>query len=419
MEATARTSHHGLAPKERGLPPVQCPFIARTPIKASAARRARAASLRVSPPPERQPAQWRSFACHANAGCVMEATARTSHHGLAPKERGLPPVQCPFIAAYADRSQRGTARACGKLACFATSRETASAVALVRVPRDSRLRVGGHSSHVAPRSCTEGERPSAGAVPFRSAYADRSQRGTARARGKLACFATSRETASAVALARVPRECRLRVGGHSSHVAPRSCTEGERPSAGAVPFRSAYADHNQRGTACARGKLACFATSRETASAVALVRVPRECRLRVGGHSSHVAPRSCTEGERSSAGAVPFHSSYADQSQRGTACARGKLACFATSRETASAVALVRVHATAGCVMEATARTSHHGLAPKERGLPPVQCPFIARTPIKPARHGVRVRQACVFRHLPRDSQRSGARSRSTRQPAA
>ena len=98
LEATARTSHHGLAPKERGLPPVQCPFIARRPIATSAARRARAASSRVSPPPERQPAQWRSFACHANAGCALEATARTSHHGLAPKERGLPPVQCPFIA---------------------------------------------------------------------------------------------------------------------------------------------------------------------------------------------------------------------------------------------------------------------------------------------------------------------------------
>ena len=97
IEATARTSHHGLAPKKRGLPPLQCPLMARRTITTSATRRARATSLRVLPPPERQPPQWRLVTCHVNAGCVLEATARTLHYGLAPKEKGLPPVQCPFI----------------------------------------------------------------------------------------------------------------------------------------------------------------------------------------------------------------------------------------------------------------------------------------------------------------------------------
>ena len=207
----------------------------------------------------------------------------------------------------ADHKQRGTARARLTLACYAGSRETASAVALARLPHEFRLRVGGHSSHVAPRSCTGREKPLGGAVPFYSPGTDRNQRNTAHARGKLTCFATSRETASAVGLARVLRECQLRVGGHSSRVAPRSCAERGRAPAGAVPFHSARTDRSQRSTARARGKLACFAISRATASAAALVRVPRKCRVLVGDHSSHVAPRSCAERERPSTGAVPFY----------------------------------------------------------------------------------------------------------------
>ena len=162
----------------------------REPITSNAARCAREASLRVTPPPERQPAEWRLFACHANAGCALEATAHTSHHGLAPKERGLPPVTChsiihrPITTSAAKRSR-------GKLACFATSRETASAVLPVRVPRECRARIGSLSLHIAPRPCTEKERPSAGAVPFHSAQVNHNQRGTARPRGKLECFATS------------------------------------------------------------------------------------------------------------------------------------------------------------------------------------------------------------------------------------
>ena len=144
-------------------------------------RGAHAACLRVSPPPERQPPQWRLRVCHANAGCVLEVTARTSYHGLAPKERGLPLAMCPPIVRRPITTSAAR-RALGKLACFATSRETATVVALACVPRECRLRVRAHSSHLAPRSCAERERPSAGDMPSHSTWADRNQRGTARMR---------------------------------------------------------------------------------------------------------------------------------------------------------------------------------------------------------------------------------------------
>ena len=88
-------SPHGLAPKERGVPQVQCSFTVPEPVATSAARRAHTARWRAAPSPERQPAQRRVRACHAKAGCGLEAAAGTSHHGLAPTEGGLPPVKCP------------------------------------------------------------------------------------------------------------------------------------------------------------------------------------------------------------------------------------------------------------------------------------------------------------------------------------
>ena len=167
LEVTARGSHHGLVFKERGFPLVQCLFIVRKPISTSASRHARAMVAYFANSCERQPPQWRLRACHANAGYALEVTARTSRHGLAPKETGLSPVQYPRIFR---RLITATAalRACGKVACVATSRETASAVARACVPRECRVRVGGHSSHVAPRPCAKRERSPAGAVPSNS-----------------------------------------------------------------------------------------------------------------------------------------------------------------------------------------------------------------------------------------------------------
>ena len=136
----------------------------------------RAACTRVSPSPGTQPAQWRSRVGHAKAGCALEVTARTSHHGLARKERGIPPMRCPYEVQEATTASAAR-RARGNLACFATFRDTASAVALALRSHEGRLcAAGGHRSHVAPRSCIEGERPPAGVVPFHRTKADRNQR---------------------------------------------------------------------------------------------------------------------------------------------------------------------------------------------------------------------------------------------------
>ena len=95
---------------------MQCSSISQKPTAASVVRRARAESSRVSPPPEIQPAQRRLRACHANAGCALEVTARTSHHGLAPMERGLLSVQCrsvsqgPITASVARRARAASSR---------------------------------------------------------------------------------------------------------------------------------------------------------------------------------------------------------------------------------------------------------------------------------------------------------------------
>ena len=202
------------------------------------------------------------------------------------------------------RSQPSTARARqARVFRHLTGHSQRSGICL---SRECRLSAGGHSSYVTPRSCTERERPSAGAVPFRSAGVRCSQPGRARAR-QLTFFADSLDSVSAVALACRSRKSRLCVGGHSSHVAPRSFTERERPLVDAVPFHSAAGDRGQRDTALARDEFACFPTSRETACAVALTRRSRECRLRDGGQSTHVAPRSCMERERTPVGAVFFH----------------------------------------------------------------------------------------------------------------
>ena len=226
-------SYYGPAPKERSLSPVQCPFVVHMPATTSAVRRASPSSSRVAPPPERQREQWRACACHAKAGWFLKAVADMSHHSRVPKERGLSPAPCPFVV-YGPITTGAARRARSKLACSASSRETAGAVARSLVPRESRLILGDRSWHVTPRPRAEGERPLAGAVPFCGARNDHNQRGTAHARSKLACCASSRETASSVSRLRAPRESRLVIGGRSWRVAPRPRAEGERPLASAV-----------------------------------------------------------------------------------------------------------------------------------------------------------------------------------------
>ena len=166
-----------------------------------------------------------------------------------------------------------------------------------------------------------------------------------------------------------------RLGGRSSHVALRSFTERERTPTAAVPFHRAGTDLTQLDMARARGKHACFATSRDTASAVALTRRSHEIWLCARGHSSHVAPRSCTEGKRPSAGAAFFMSCISITASAARCAHAASLRLFSTLDRHLAQWRARACHAKAGCaVLEAKARTSHHGLAPKGRGLPLVQC---------------------------------------------
>ena len=113
-----------------------------------------------------------------------------------PRAEGERPLvgATPLHGASTDQNQRGTARARSELAYCAASRETVARMARSRVPREHRLILGGRSWYVAPRRRTEGERPLAGVMLLPSASTDYNQRGTARARSKLAYCASSRDS---------------------------------------------------------------------------------------------------------------------------------------------------------------------------------------------------------------------------------
>ena len=70
---------------------------------------------------------------------------------------------------------------------------------------------------------------------------------------------------------------------------------------------------------------------------------------------------------------LPVHRTCSCHNQRDMARARRKLACFASSRETGSAVARTRVPTKAGRGLEGAAGTSHYGIESKGKGLPPLQ----------------------------------------------
>ena len=177
-----------------------------------------------------------------------------------------------------------------------------------RVAHKNRVILEGRTWYFTPRPRAEGERPVECAIPYPVAMTDHNQTGTARARSKLACCASFRETASAVARSRVPREQQLILGGRNWYVTPRPRAEVERPLAGALHLPSSSADSKQPGTARARSELACCASSRETASAVARLRVICEHRLILGGRTWYVAPRPRAEGERPLVSAVSLPS---------------------------------------------------------------------------------------------------------------
>ena len=192
-----------------------------------------------------------------------------------------------------------------------------------------------------------------------------------------------------MALARVPRERRLRVGGLSSHVAPRSYTEEERHLAGAVPLHCTRTEHSQRGTARTRqARVFCHLPrdSHRNGACAGATRTPAT-RWRVQlARRTTVLHRRKEVFRRCSA--PSWHVRRSQSARHGTRARQARM--FLPPPERQPPQWRLRVgHTNAGCPLEVTACTSHHGLAPKERGLPPVQRPFMARTPISAsaARH--------------------------------
>ena len=102
----------------------------------------------------------------------------------------------------------------------------------------------------------------------------------------------------------------------------------------------------------------------------------------LGGHSSHIAPRSCTEGEEPLAGDMPLRSARLNHDQRGTARTRQACVFFHILRDSHRSGACARSTPMPRLHFEVTARTSHHGLAPKERSLWPATCHFVIHDPI-------------------------------------
>ena len=143
------------------------------------------------------------------------------------------------------------------------------------------------------------------------------------------------------------------------------------------------------------------------------------------GRGWHVGARPCTVGERPLAGAVAFHRIWIDYNPRGTARARRKRVCFASSRERERVIGQWRdrvcAHAQAGCLLEAALGTFEHGFSPKKRALSLVQCTFKGHEPATTS--AARRARAASAGSVPPpggESQRSGAIACAhTRKPTA
>ena len=150
---------------------MQCPSKGSKETTAAAAQSARAASARTAPPPQRQPARWRTSALHAQAG--SRSGRQGWHVGAWPcTEEGRPLARAvPFHRARSDHIQRSVARVRGKHPCCASPPERGSAVAHKRATHSSRLMKWVCGWHVGARPSTEEARPLARAVPFHRATA--------------------------------------------------------------------------------------------------------------------------------------------------------------------------------------------------------------------------------------------------------
>ena len=147
-----------------------------------------------------------------------------------------------------------------------------------------------------------------------------------------------------------------------------------------MPFHRAWTELNQRGMARARGNLACFASSRETGSAVV-----RSCDFQpkpAVDWRPHLARRTTVLNRRRE-GLLPSQRYSHVRSMTTTRAARHASAASSRaappSERQAPQWRACNCDAKAGRTLEAAASTSHHSLAPKETGHPVVQYPLVVR----------------------------------------
>ena len=257
---------------------MQCPFIRHGATTASAARRARAASAHAAPPPQREPAQWRTSALHAQAG--SRSGRRSWHVGARPcTEEGRPLARAvPFHRAWSDHSRRGAARAASARVA-PPPRESKRSGAQARYTRKPT-----HEVRAAAGTWEHGLPPKKGGLslvqcPSIGHGATTAGARSARARQAPVLRLLPRERQRSGAEVRYMHKPAHEVGAVAGTWEHGLATEERRPLARAVPFDRAWSDHSQRGAARARGNRARCASSPERASAVAHKRATRASRL--------------------------------------------------------------------------------------------------------------------------------------------
>ena len=205
-----------------GLSLVQCPSMVYGPSVASAgAARARVGSARAGPRPQRERAQWRASALHAQATTRSEREGW--HVGAGAWRRrngGLSLVQCPSIVYGPSVASAGAARARSEAPVLGlvpreSERSGAQARYTRKPPRAVRGRAGtweqgpGAEGTAASRSCS--------ALPWCMAECRQRWRG-ARARRKRPCWASSPERASAVSASALHAQATTRSEREGWHV---------------------------------------------------------------------------------------------------------------------------------------------------------------------------------------------------------
>ena len=226
VRARAGTWQHGQAPKKGSFSLVQCPSMVHGPIAASAVRRAHATSARAAPPPQREPAQWRASALHAQA--TSRSEGQGWHVGARPctEEGRLLARAVPFHGAWSDYRQRGATRVCNKRGCCASFPEIASSVARKCATRAShppkckpeltRKSTASHRRRAASRSCS--------ALPWCTEQLLPARRGVHAQQARLLCLLpkeSQRSGAQARCTRNVSHEVRARAGTWEHGLAPK------------------------------------------------------------------------------------------------------------------------------------------------------------------------------------------------------